>query len=151
MRLPYEVFVFVRRGEEYLILHRSPKQGAYWHCVAGGVDEGESYAAAAARELREETGLDAALVDLRRPYDYVVDESELHSAPAGELIHVECFLTDAPDGWEPSLDWEHDEYRWCRPDEAAALLYWPEPREVLQELVTAEPGSAGRSRRRPVT
>jgi 8-oxo-dGTP pyrophosphatase MutT (NUDIX family) len=38
-------------------------------------------------------------------------------------------------GEEPSPDWEHDEYRWCRADEAAALLHWPEPREVLQELV----------------
>ncbi len=136
MRLPYEVFVFVRRGEEFLILHRSPTQGAYWHGAAGGLEEGESYAEAAARELREETGLDAVVVDLRRPYDYVVAESEQHAVPAGERIHVECFLAEAPAGWEPSLDWEHDEYRWCRADEALALLRWPEPREVLQELVT---------------
>ena len=135
MRLPHEVFVFVRRGEEYLILHRSPRQGAYWHCVAGGLEEGESYEEAAVRELREETGLDTVLKDLGRPYDYVVDESESHSAPAGAGIHVECFLADAPPGWEPTLDWEHDDYRWCRADDAVALLFWPEPRDVLQELV----------------
>ena len=134
MRLPYEVFVFVRRGEEYLILHRSPRQGAYWHCVAGALEEGESYEEAAVRELREETGLDTALKDLGRPYDYVVDESELHSAPAGAGIHVECFLAEAPDGWEPTLDWEHDEYRWCPADEAVALLHWPEPRELLRGI-----------------
>ena len=134
MRLPYEVFVFVRRGEEYLILHRSPRQGAYWHCVAGALEAGETAAEAAARELLEETGLDTVPQDLGRPYDYVVDESELHSAAAGARIRVECFLAEAPAGWEPSLDWEHDEYRWCPADEAVALLHWPEPRELLRGI-----------------
>jgi 8-oxo-dGTP diphosphatase len=134
MRRPEEVFVFVRRDEEYLILHRSPQQGAYWHCVAGGLEEGESYAEAAARELIEETGLHAALLDLGRPYDYALEGSEPRHVPDAERIHVECFLAEAPASWEPSLDWEHDEYRWCRADEAAALLFWPEPREVLVEL-----------------
>ena len=46
-----------------------------------------------------------------------------------------AFSPRRPPGWEPTLDWEHDEYRWCRADEAVALLFWPEPREVLQELV----------------
>ncbi len=136
MRLPHEVFVFVRRGEEFLILHRSPGQGAYWHGVAGGLEEGESYGEAAARELREETGLEAALVDLRRSYEYALEDWEPRHAPDAERIHVESFLAEAPAGWEPSLDWEHDEYRWCRADEALALLHWPEPREILQELVT---------------
>jgi 8-oxo-dGTP diphosphatase len=135
MRLPHEVFVLVRRGDEFLILYRSPKQGAYWHCVAGALEAGETSAEAAARELLEETGLDASPVDLNRPYDYDIEGWEAHYVPGAEQIHVECFLAEAPAGWEPSLDWEHDEYRWCRADEAAALLFWPEPREVLEELV----------------
>jgi 8-oxo-dGTP pyrophosphatase MutT (NUDIX family) len=45
-----EVFVFVRRGEEFLVLHRTPDNDAYWHGVAGGVEPGESFAEAAARE-----------------------------------------------------------------------------------------------------
>lgn len=126
--------MFVRRGEEYLILHRSPKQGAYWHCVAGGLEAGESYADAAVRGLREETGLEAAAVDLGRPYDYSLEEGEPRYDPAGGSIHVECFLADAPVDWEPTLDWEHDGYRWCPADEAAALLHWPEPREVLEAM-----------------
>jgi 8-oxo-dGTP pyrophosphatase MutT (NUDIX family) len=135
MRLPYEVFVFVRCQGEFLILRRSERQGGYWHCVAGAVEEGETYAEAAVRELREETGLDAELVDLRRPYDYALEEWEPRYERGADSIHVECFLAEAPAGWEPSLDWEHDEYRWCGVDEAATLLFWPEPREVLQELV----------------
>jgi len=135
MRLPYEVFVFVRRGDQYLILRRSPKQGGYWHCVAGGLEPGETYADAAARELLEETGLDVAPLDLGRPYDYELEDPQPRLERGAERIHVECFLAEAPPGWEPELDWEHDAYRWCGPDEAAALFYWPEPREALQELV----------------
>ena len=48
-----EVFVFVRRGGEFLVLHRSPDQGSYWHGVAGGVEEGETWAEAAAEEIGE--------------------------------------------------------------------------------------------------
>jgi len=133
-RPPYEVFVFVRRGDEFLVLLRSEKQGGYWHCVAGGVEEGETYAEAAVRELREETGLDADLLDLSRPYDYALEEWEARYERGADSIHVECFLAEAPEDWEPALDWEHDHYRWCRSDEAAELLFWPEPREVLRSL-----------------
>jgi 8-oxo-dGTP pyrophosphatase MutT (NUDIX family) len=133
-RLPYEVFVFVRRGDEYLVLHRSEQQGAYWHGVAGGLEHGESYADAAVRELREETGLEAPIVDLSRHVVYRLEEWEPRYKPVSGEIHVRFFLAEAPAGWEPSLDWEHDEYRWCSADEAIGLLFWPEPREVLEEL-----------------
>ncbi|MBV8481017.1 MAG: hypothetical protein JOY72_12030 [Actinobacteria bacterium] len=46
-------------------------------------------------------------------------------------MHVEAFAADAPAGWEPTLDWEHDDYRWVTRAEAAELLYWPEPRELV--------------------
>ena len=134
VRLPQEVFVFVRRDDEFLVLHRSPEQGAYWHCVAGALEPGESFAEAAARELREETGLVAVPVDLRRSYQYDIEGWEPHFRPGADRVVVECFLVEAPAGWEPALDWEHDAYRWCPGDEAAALLYWPEAREVLREL-----------------
>ncbi|HEY2073077.1 MAG TPA: NUDIX domain-containing protein [Gaiellaceae bacterium] len=102
-------------------MHRSPDNGAYWHQIAGGVEEGESPTAAAVRELREETGLDARPESIERSFVY-------------DGIHVDCFVVDAAAGWEPTLDWEHDEYRWCTRDEAVELLYWPEPREIVASL-----------------
>lgn len=116
-----EAIVFVRRGDDVLAVHRSPDQGGYWHSVAGGVEDGETYVDAAARELREETGLVADVAPLGRAFDY-------------DGIRVEAFVADAPDGWEPTLDWEHDEYRWCSPVEAAELMYWPEPRDIVGSL-----------------
>ena len=64
-----EVLVFVNRGDEALVLLRAPDD-PYWHVVAGGVEEGETSAAAAVRELREETGLDTPghVFSLRRSY-----------------------------------------------------------------------------------
>jgi len=134
VRLPLEVFVFVRRCDEFLVLHRSPEQGAYWHCVAGALEPGESFVEAAARELGEETGLVATPVDLRRSYEYDIEDWEAHYRPDADRVVVKCFLAVAPEGWEPMLDWEHDAYRWYPADEAAAILYWPEAREVLREL-----------------
>jgi|SRR5690348_10303724 8-oxo-dGTP pyrophosphatase MutT (NUDIX family) len=116
-----EVLIVVRRGGEYLVVHRSPENDAYWHLVAGGVEEGETFAEAAVRELQEETGLDSPVEPLDTSFAY-------------ESVHVECFITDAPEAWEPTLDWEHDEYRWLPREEAAELLHWPEPAELLRSL-----------------
>jgi lipoyl(octanoyl) transferase len=116
-----EVLIVVRRGDEYLVVHRSPQNEAYWHLIAGGVENGETFADAAARELQEETGLTKAVEPLGASFAY-------------ESVHVECFVVEAPEAWEPSLDWEHDGYRWLPRDEAADLLYWPEPADLLRSL-----------------
>lgn len=132
MRIPHEVLVVVRRGEEFLVLHRSEAQGAYWHLVAGGVEADESAAQAARRELREETGLAAEPAPAGREFTYVPEAWEPHAGI--DSVLVDCFVADAPRNWEPELDWEHDDYRWCALEEAAELLYWPEPRELIREL-----------------
>ena len=129
-----EVLVFVRRGAEWLVLHRSPRQGGYWHAVAGGVEEGETSADAAARELQEELGLVAKPVDLDSSFSYVPEDWEPRSRNGAGPFHVACYLVDAPAGWEPQLDWEHDDYRWCSKVEAVELLHWPEPSRLLEEI-----------------
>ena len=116
-----EAIVAVRRGDEILVVHRSPENGRYWHLVSGGVEEGETNAEAAMRELFEETQLVATVEPLG--FEFFHDG-----------IHVEAFVADAPADSEPVLDWEHDEYRWCSRDDAVALLYWPEPREIIGML-----------------
>lgn len=132
--------VVVRRGGEFLVLHRAPQFEAYWHVVAGGVEEGESAREAAVRELSEEVGLgaEAPLRDLERPFAYsLAEESEAvrsRFGPAQTDVPVDVFVTDVEPAWEPALNEEHDDYRWCTREEAAALLYWPEPREIVRGL-----------------
>jgi 8-oxo-dGTP pyrophosphatase MutT (NUDIX family) len=129
-----EVLVFVARGDDWLVLHRSERQGAYWHAVAGGVEDGETNAAAAARELHEEVGLRALPVDVGIEFSYSPEPWEPRFRGGGDSYRVACFRVEAPEEWEPTLDWEHDDYRWCSPLDAIGLLRWPQPRRVLAEI-----------------
>jgi dATP pyrophosphohydrolase len=126
-----EVLIHVRRGDEFLCAHRAPDHGGYWHTIAGGVEPGEEPHAAAVRELREETGHEAAELEPIGDFAYVREEWE---AQPGLRVHVSAFLVDVPPGWEPELDHEHDDYRWCSREEAAELLFWPEPAQLLRAL-----------------
>jgi dATP pyrophosphohydrolase len=146
MRTDAEVAIFVtRRGRtEVLLAHRSPALGAYWHTIAGGIEDGETPLEAAARELVEETGLQevalhrgATVVEYAYPLsEEPADRRALY--PEGTVeVRVHCFVVDAPDGWEPTLDWEHDDYRWSAPVDAADTLRWPATADALRRLLEA--------------
>ena len=110
---------------------RSPESGGYWHTIAGEVEDGEEPDGAAIRELREETGLEVASLERLGEFAYVREDWE--SEP-GLRVHVAAFLVDVEPGWEPTLNEEHDDYRWLPRDEAATLLFWPEPAQLLRAL-----------------
>jgi len=52
----------------------------------------------------------------------------------GLRVHVQAFLVDVERAWEPVLNDEHDEYQWLSREEAAQLLFWPEPAALLRSL-----------------
>ena len=139
-RRPEEVAVVVHRpgagGREYLVLLRSPERHGYWHLVAGALEPGEDAHAAARRELREETGLEAPVAALGLDLRYALagDPPEVRArfAPGTEWIAVHAFAAAAPAGWDPELDDEHVEHRWLDADGAVALLAYPEPREAVR-------------------
>jgi 8-oxo-dGTP pyrophosphatase MutT (NUDIX family) len=126
-----EVLIHVRRGAEFLVALRSQKSGGYWHTIAGTVESGEAYRAAALRELHEETGLAAAELLPLGEFTYVREPWE---EEPGLRVHVRAYLVDVERAWEPELNEEHDEYRWLPREEAAELLYWPEPAALLRSL-----------------
>jgi 8-oxo-dGTP pyrophosphatase MutT (NUDIX family) len=142
MRTGAEIAVFVTRrgGREVLLVHRAPSHGGYWHVVAGGVELGETAPQAAKRELNEETGLAAAVsggIEVTEYADTVIGEpAEQRSPDDGSLmsVRVTCFCVTAADDWEPTLDWEHDGYRWCSPTEAFEALRWPGTAQALRKL-----------------
>ena len=126
-----EVLIHVRRGDEFLVAHRTPESGGYWHTIAGGVEPGEASHVAALRELWEETGLTADELQPLGEFAYVRESWE---EEPGLRVRVQAFLVDVEQDWEPELNDEHDEYRWLRREEAANLLFWPEPAALLRSL-----------------
>jgi 8-oxo-dGTP pyrophosphatase MutT (NUDIX family) len=126
-----EVLIHVRRDSEFLVAHRAPDGGGYWHPIAGGVEPREGWEAAARRELREETGLEADVLEAIGGFSYTPEAWENARGPR---VDVQAFLVDVEAGWEPELDHEHDDYRWCSRDDAMELLFWPEPAALLRSL-----------------
>ena len=94
---------------EYLVLHRAhfgPEFAGDWAWTppSGARQPGEEPPAAAARELREEIGLELAFAEVTSPNP-----------------DIALYVAQAPVGAEVVLDAEHDSFRWLPLEEAAAL------------------------------
>lgn len=107
---PHGAAIVVRRGREYLILHRAHHGPAYegdwaWTPPSGCRQPGEAVLGAALRELAEESGIVAAAADLR-----VLDLS-------GRWVQ---FGLDVAVGTQARVDPEHDRFQWVDTAEAIA-------------------------------
>jgi len=107
----------------------------YWHVVAGALEQGESYADAAARELREETGLVAPPIDMHFEQTYAITARERPLYPPGTSgVVIANFHVEAPAGWEPHLNEEHDRHAWADFAVARELMKWLETQEAIDAL-----------------
>lgn len=116
-------------GLEVLLLERPAQRGGGEHPVTGKADAGESPSAAAAREAREETGLDGALVDLDYQHAFVDGRGREHREHA--------FLLVADRSAPVTLSSEHVAWRWASPEDARAAVQWPSHRESLGRALAA--------------
>jgi 8-oxo-dGTP pyrophosphatase MutT (NUDIX family) len=99
------VYGLIRRGETVLLTRISPI-GAHpgsWTLPGGGLDHGESPREALAREVAEETGLEATVGDLLDVHDVHFDGT----APSGRYedfhgVHL-VFRATVPDGTDPAV------------------------------------------------
>src|SRR5215469_14873372 len=138
-KLPRSVQVVVsgtfRGKREYLLLRRVSTHGGFWQPVTGSLEEGESHREAAVREVREETGVRAAvsdLIDLELINRFAI-APEWRGKYAPGVTHNEevCFALEVRER-EVVLDpIEHDAYLWVDYETAARMLYWNSSKRAL--------------------
>ena len=117
------------RGEEVLLIRRGtpPRQGE-WSLPGGRVEPGEPVREAALRELKEETSVDAVLVDLVDVVDAVFQNR------AGDLITRHYVLIDFVARWqsgEPTAGDDAADARFFHLSDLALLELWDETLRVI--------------------
>lgn len=136
MRGDQEIVVVVRRSADFLVLRRAPERLGYWSLVSGGLEPDETPLEAARRELFEEAGLTAELraLPVRLSYSLRDDPPAIRAryGPGIETVTVHAFVVDAPEGWEPTLDAEHDLHRWCDLEAALDLLVYETTKDAVR-------------------
>jgi ADP-ribose pyrophosphatase YjhB (NUDIX family) len=120
----------VFRGGELLVAQRGREPGkGLWSLPGGSVEWGEALADAAAREVREETGVDAEIVRLAGHREVRIPDRQ-----GGVERHyvILCFAARWRAG-EPKPGPEASEVRWIAPRDLAGL----KTTDGLTEMVAA--------------
>ena len=128
------ITVFVVRenagSHDFLQLHRVPDDylGDTWQLVRGGVDAGESFAAGALRELREEAGL------VPREFYRLGAVEAFYTNADDTLWHSVAFCAIVDRAQVVKLNEEHDAFRWVTRDQIDASMMWASERALLPDL-----------------
>jgi 8-oxo-dGTP diphosphatase len=119
---------------EILMMRRSPGRilPGLWQCVSGSLEVGESVAAGALRELREETGFGAR--EILGFYD--LDQiNQFHEPSVDGILSSAVFAVRVGRSSESALSFEHDAAEWVLAPRALELAVWPAYRESIRRIV----------------
>lgn len=125
--------IYVERGDEYLMLHRTKKENDLnhdkWIGIGGKFEENESPEDCMLREAKEETGLTLTRWRYRGIVTFLSDEWET------EYMHL--FTAD---GYEGALrECDEGDLEWIRKSELLSLKLWEGDKIFLRLLDTDEP------------
>jgi len=130
------VGVICLRGDEVLLIKRgTPPRLGQWSLPGGRLEWGETTAAGALRELKEETGIEAELLGLIDVVDGVFPARPSLDGNGGEIIR-HYVLIDYAARWtagEPVAGDDAAEARFVSRREAMALVEWDATRQVIEQ------------------
>lgn len=119
--------VFNDKGQVLLTKH---SQNHHWSFPKGLIDPGQTSEQAAVREVKEEGGVEAGIIDKigYSKYVYSLDREKIFKI-------VTYFLMKYTSGDPKNHDWEVEEAGWYEPDEALGQLTFPQDKELLEKAV----------------
>ena len=137
---PVSVLVLVHTQDLRVLLLERADFPEHWQSVTGSREPDEPLAATAARELAEETGIDAAafggVVDWQLSNDFEIFEQWRHRYPPGTLHNTEhAFGLEVPAPLEVRLNpREHLRHAWLPWREAAQRCFSWSNRDAILAL-----------------
>jgi dATP pyrophosphohydrolase len=138
LRRPESILLVVHSADLKVLLLKRTEPFPFWQSITGSLDPGETPVDTAARELREETGIDTvdALVDTGRQRTFTIDPRWLDRYPEGITRNVEhewrlCLPTTQSITIDPT---EHSDWQWLPIDEAIDKAWSWTNKEALSAL-----------------
>ncbi len=130
------VKVMVHDGHRVLLLHRRLERGNFWQPITGSIEDGESPAETARREIIEETGHSGDPEELGLQQSFMIESQYLQARYpppiiATEIGFVACLNPEAAIHIDAD---EHDDFGWFTLGEAYERIRWTDDREALERL-----------------
>jgi 8-oxo-dGTP pyrophosphatase MutT (NUDIX family) len=133
--MPDVVSCILEYNDKILLLQRSQKVGTYkglWGAITGFVEANELPLQTAYKEIYEECGISKKSLNLKSTLDPISFVDTYQGQDYRWVVHAFVFLLNI----DPiiHLDWEHDVYKWIKPDEIYGYQTVPKLKEIVEKI-----------------
>ena|SRR3989344_6760596 len=120
--------VFNSKGQVLVTQHSSNK---HWSFPKGHIEKGQSSKEAGLREVKEEGGIEAKIIEK------IGDNKYMYKNKEGENVFkiVVLFLMEYISGDIKDHDWEVSEAKWVTPEDALGILSFSTDKQLLKKAV----------------